>query len=144
MMQNHQRGFSLLELSLSLAVGLAIIGASIFMYRQHMADARVQQTKMALATIRTQLAAYRYRTGQFPTLASMSANDAGGGQRLISGPGLVTSQGSFSEPFSGIAYVYPAGTSQASNGGWLYDPTTGAVTVNLSSPSVPGEDPSQW
>ncbi len=134
--KSREAGFSLIELSLAIAIGLAILSASFWMVKQHNAEARIQQSKMMLATIRTGLAASRYRYGVYPPAASLSANDAGGGQRLVSGVA------SISEPVSGMAVVTALPTT--SYGGWIYDATTGTIRANLNPANFPGDSPLLW
>lgn len=134
--RTRQGGFSLLELSLAIAIGLTILAASFWMVRQHNAEARVQQSKMMLASIRTALAASRYKYGVYPPAASISANDGGGGQRLVAGIATL------SESVSGMSTVYTGATT--SYGGWHYDPTTGVIRANLNPANYPGDNPLLW
>lgn len=133
--RNREAGYSLLELSLAIAVALTILASGFWMVKQHNAEARVQQSKMMLATLRTALSASRYRYGAYPPAASISANDGGGGERLVA------NVASISEPVSGVAIVQ---TATVSYGGWFYDPTSGTIRANLDPADYPGDDPSQW
>lgn len=135
----RQAGFSLLELSLAIAIGLAILASTFWMMKQHNTETRIQQSKMLLATVRTGLEASRYRYGAYPPAASLSANDGGGGQRLVAGVATL------SEPVSGMSRILTAtNAANAGTGGWVYDPTTGTLRANLNPASHPGDNPLLW
>ncbi|HEY9854655.1 MAG TPA: type II secretion system protein [Stenomitos sp.] len=134
----REAGFSLLELSLTIAIGLGILASSVWMMKQHNAEARVQQSKMLLATLRTNFSAYRYRTGNYPSLTAFSNNDAGGGQKFI--PNVA----SISEPVSSVAAVRSFGATTSYDGGWVYDAPNGTIRVNLDPAKFPGDNPALW
>lgn len=148
--RSREAGFSLIELSLAIAIGLAILSASFWMVKQHNAEARIQQSKMMLATIRTQLATYRYRYGAYPTLQEMQRNWATPSAnqfQIVPGASrsaaeLVTNDGGFNEPVSGVCSVRTATATY--NGGWIYDPALGTIRVNLDPAAHPGDNPLLW
>lgn len=152
----REAGFSLLELSLTIAISLTILASSIWMLKQHNAEARVQQSKVMLGTIRTNLAAYRYRFGTYPSINEMQRNWATpsvGASQFQIVPGAsraydVTIRGTFNEPVSGVMRVYNrrAGSVEAttSYGGWFYDSANGTVSVNLDPAMFPGDNPALW
>lgn len=152
----REAGFSLLELSLAIAISLTILASSFWMLKQHNAEARVQQSKLMLATIRTNLAAYRYRFGTYPSITEMQRNWATpsvGASQFQIVPGAsrafdVAIRGTFNEPVSGVMRVYDRRTGSTdattSYGGWLYDSASGDVKVNLDPAMFPGDSPLLW
>lgn len=131
-MRAGQRGFTLMELTLAIAIAMVVLAGSMWALKQHNAEARVQQSKVTLATLRTQIASFRYRTGQWPTRAQIYAN------------GFIPGVASVSEPVSGVATIYLTGDATTSWGGWLYDVAAGTMSVNLNPANYPGDSPSRW
>lgn len=162
--KRREAGFSLLELSLAIAIGLTIMASSVWMLKQHNAEARVQQSKMLLATIRTNLAAYRYRFGTYPTITEFQRNWATPGStefQIVPGASrspadILANSGAVNEPVSGVMKVYdrrlapPDGTrvggpeATATYGGWFYDADNGTVSVNLDADKFKGDNPTLW
>lgn len=149
--KRNEAGFSLLELSLAIAIGLTILASSFWMLKQHNADARVQQSKLMLATIRTNLAAYRYRFGSYPSLSEFRRNWATPSTnqfQIVPGASRdfdPVRNGTFNEPVSGVMQVLTATTAlNAYTGGWTYDPVAGTVSVNLDPAHYPGDNPVLW
>lgn len=128
------------------AIATVLMAASMWAYKQHVKDARIQQSKLLLANIRVGLSAYRYRYGTYPSLSDLANNrDPHNGQAIVTG---LPAAASISEPITGLSIVTQPFNP---NGGWNYDSTNGTVSVNLATPSgIPsdrlpyGEYPSTW
>lgn len=134
-MRTRQQGFTLMELTLTIAIAMVVLAGSIWALRQHNTEARVQQSKMMLATMRTQIASFRYRMGRAPTRQEIYAN------------GFISGMASISEPVSGVATIYKTNApadATASWGGWVYDEAAGTMSVNLNPVNHPGDSPSLW
>ncbi|HEY9898337.1 MAG TPA: type II secretion system protein [Pantanalinema sp.] len=131
-MQGRQRGFTLMELTLTVAIAMVMLAGSMWALKQHNAEARVQQSKVTLATLRTQIASFRYRVGRFPKRSEIYAN------------GFIPGMASVSEAVSGVPLVYLTGEATPSWGGWLYDEASGIVAPNLDPVRHPGDLPSLW
>lgn len=157
--KTSEGGFSLLELSLAVAISLTILASSFWMLKQQNSEARIQQSKMMLATIRTNLSAYRYRFGSYPSYTEFQRNWAtpsANAFQIIPGASrsateITTNGGAVNEPVSGAMRVYDrnpnrSGGAEAttSYGGWLYDSTTGSASVNLDPSKYPGDNPNLW
>lgn len=145
-----QHGFTLLELAATVAIMVVLMAGSMWALRQHQADARIQQTKMLLATMRVGISAYRYRNGSFPPSAQLFNNADGSGQPIVGG--LPAGQ-PIKEPITGMARNT---LNQDFLGGWNYDQTAGTLSVNIATYGVTityqpvtvvapgGEYPSLW
>lgn len=132
-MRARQSGFTLIELTLTIAIAMVVLAGSIWALRQHNGEARVQQSKMTLATMRTQIASFRYRVGRPPTRAEIYAN------------GFIPGLASVSESVSGVPTIFLTGEATGSTwGGWLYDQTAGTMSVNLNPANYPGDSPALW
>ncbi|MNT86086.1 hypothetical protein D3C72_2263330 [compost metagenome] len=111
---------------------MVMLAGSMWALRQHNAEARVQQSKMMLATFRTKIAEHRYRLGRYPVRSEIYADN------------FVPGMASVSESVSGVAKIYLTGEATTSWGGWLYDESTGVVSPNLDPATHPGDPPARW
>ncbi|MEB3187080.1 MAG: prepilin-type N-terminal cleavage/methylation domain-containing protein [bacterium] len=136
-----QRGLSLLELTLVLAIGLIIVAGTLYQARQANLDSRIQASKTMLNLVRSELATYRYRNGRYPNDATEFAS--------MPAPAGISATRWLIEPISGIKDVQvianTATTARTGAGGWVYTPGPNAtVSVNLATDSVGGEDTYTW
>lgn len=86
---NHQRGFSLLELAIALAV-LAILAGGVLKGRELLNSARVQATMTDIANLETAISAFQARYSALPgdfvaAGAAGLSNTGGNGNGLIEG-----------------------------------------------------------
>lgn len=137
----RQKGFTLLELTMVIAIALTMMAGSMWALNQHTNEARIQQSKMMLATLRTGVSAYHYRTGVYPSERELLVTNVS----TTSTPFAICAAlpaGTISEPVSGIATNTIATTSY--NGGWAYNPASGKIHVNLDPARFPGDNPNLW
>lgn len=141
------RGISLLEVALAVSVSLMLTAGGVYAYRQHMHSTRISQAKIMLATMRQGIEMQRYRTGAFPTVASISVNvdDTGKGFYGKAGSPL---RDPLHPPMDGAAFSPIIDlTVQATGspwGGWGYHQGTGYLEPNLDPAAFPGDPPSAW
>lgn len=72
------RGFTLLEVTLAIVVGLVILSGALAAFKQYRDGARINQAKLQLATLKQNIAMARYRTGTFPILGAVAAANLSG------------------------------------------------------------------
>lgn len=161
----RRNGFSLLEVALALSVGLAMLAAGVYTYKQYTRGMQINKAKLMLASMRQEIAMQRYRTGSYPVL----------GADYVATPSirsnttdLKAAQANRFTPFYDLGYaptaaatnnlladpLYPPGgggspitssaVATASWGGWIYNQTTGALAPNLPDSISPGDPPRLW
>lgn len=136
-----QKGFTLLELTMVIAIALTLMAGSMWALNQHTYEARIQQSKMMLATLRAGISAYHYRIGTYPSERELLvSNKSSVGSSFSICAALPA--GAIAEPVSGIATNTISTASY--NGGWAYDPATGKIFVNLDPARFPGDNPNLW
>lgn len=62
-------GFTLVEVSLAISIGLAIMAASVYAYRQVMEASKFSQAKTMVGTIQTNIGMEKFRAGTPPPLS---------------------------------------------------------------------------
>lgn len=134
-----QLGFSLLELAMAIAISLTLMAGSLWALNQHNNEARIQQSKMMLATMRAGISAYHYRTGLYPSYGEIRSNTSTAAPFIPIFAALP--HGTVSEPVSGIA---ECAATTSYNGGWAYNHVTGKINVNLEPSRFPGDNPNLW
>ncbi|HEY9857046.1 MAG TPA: hypothetical protein V6D05_14985, partial [Stenomitos sp.] len=106
-----------------------------------------------LATIRTNLSAYRYRYGSYPSFTEFQRNWATpstGQFQIIQGASqsatdVGTYGGAVREPVSSVMQVLASTSSaNAGTGGYVYNATTGTIQANLDPAKFPGDNPLLW
>lgn len=162
-MHAQRRGFTLIEVSLAVAVGMVILAASIFAYQQVNMSSRFAAAKQMSATIQTNIGMEKFRTGSAPAYDDLVTNMDSASKAYWPGD----SSGFPADPVMGVDTVatydsslaaVDLGSSDAENmwdhpvfldasygkGGWLYDEDTGAFRINLSNKAYPEQRPSAW
>jgi len=152
------KGFSLLEVSLALSIGIVVILLAIGGYGGYMNDVNYHKAKMILETVRVNINQYKFRkggaNGPWPTYAQIAANADDSGRAFYPGgyypADPITNIG---DPLAnnkpdirnknaaaGPCTVPPCincprwdACVPATNaeGGWCYDANTGVFTINL-------------
>lgn len=172
--------FTLVEVALSVSIGLAIMAASVYAYQQVMEASKFSQAKTMVGTIQTNIGMEKFRAGTPPPISpapgaspapsaavpaalynnvdSMGKayfSNSATGNRLpqdpVTGNNTLTA---FNANASPTPLVPGAPTPQwdnpifaspgAGQGGWLYDPNTGAFRINLSNQQYPDQRPGTW
>lgn len=131
----------MLELTMVIAIALTMMAGSMWALTQHTNEARIQQSKMMLATLRAGISAYHYRAGGYPSERELLVTNVS----TTSTPFAICAAlpaGAISEPVSGLATNTIATTSY--NGGWAYKPASGKIYVNLDPARFPGDSPNLW
>jgi prepilin-type N-terminal cleavage/methylation domain-containing protein len=184
-MTQTRRGFTLVEVSLAVAVGLALMAASVAMFNSVQRGAKFSNAKSVVGTIQTNIGASKFRsnTGSPPPFSAVAGNmDPNTGKPFwpdsqgvlppdpVYGRNGVLLYNSLATPgplavgdaqviwdhpnFAGSpvptpppTFVAPAGYTAPTaygQGGWLYDPSTGAFRVNLSNKDYSDQRPGAW
>ncbi len=125
-------GFSLIEIALAVAVGLMVLGATVFAFNQVNASSKMANTKTIVGTVQGNIAMDKFRIGSPPPRTPV--------------PGATPVLGvSINTDYTGTAY-YP----QASPGAMPNDPVTGYNDVlpydstATAVPLVAGAPTPQW
>ncbi|MBI6546099.1 MAG: type II secretion system protein [Cyanobacteria bacterium NC_groundwater_1444_Ag_S-0.65um_54_12] len=94
-------GLTLLEITLAIVISILILTASVVAVKQYRTQSRIQQAKINLATIRQNIAMWKYRCGTYPPLGdangvttlAVAANPADTTLTVASANGLCRGQG---------------------------------------------------
>lgn len=140
--------FSLLELTLALALAIVFLAASIIGFRMHAQSARIARAKTMLAGIRLGIQATKLRTGSYPSLAAAPATASLADDTDDLGYpywGIDGATASLADPITGQTGIFAPGAT-TSWGGWIY--ATGSASfsfaVNLPGAWFPGDPPGNW
>ncbi|MBU6430232.1 MAG: type II secretion system GspH family protein [Cyanobacteria bacterium REEB65] len=110
MRNRADRGFTILEVALAIALGVALLASVATVFTQYSAQSRISQAKSFLATLRNNIAMYKYRTSSYPpdgAVGTITNVNSGAGQISVT-----DSVGGF--PTTGFAgYVTQAGSTTA-------------------------------
>jgi prepilin-type N-terminal cleavage/methylation domain-containing protein len=127
-----QPGFSLIEVALAVAVGLMVLGATVYAFNQVNASSKVSNAKTIVGTIQGNIAMDKFRLGTPPPMTPK--------------PGATPVYGiSINTDYTGKPY-YP----QASPGALPIDPISGFNTVKsynsaaTPAPIAAGDPTPQW
>lgn len=152
-------GFTLVEVALAVAIGIAIMAATVYAYTSMQSEARYSQWKTMVGTIQTNIAMQKFRTGTAPTLAVVESNTDNLGKAFWPGTSgalptdPIYNSNTVTQFDSTQAPVTITGSTQTDNpyfnttttrGGWLYDPNTGSFRANLSNADDVEHKPSTW
>lgn len=140
----RKHGFTLLELTLTVSIALAMLAGSVFFMRQQNNDSKIQQSKMRLELIRTAIASFRYKYGRYPQTQEMYSNVYAGANIV---PGFTGA--TVSEPVTGGASISDTINSGVAgvSVGWIYTQGAGTISPNISlanHPELQSDPPSQW
>lgn len=142
MKQFYQRGFTLIEVVLSIAIGLMIVLSMMYAARSYNEENREKRARLLVESIRKSIEFYRQRCGTYPTLAVLATNDMSNTPANCSGaPPTQPFHGDFLatpfpvDPYLGVnavsAYTALNNPLPSGTGGWEYDVTAGAFRMNL-------------
>lgn len=145
--RQHQSGFTLIEV-LIVVVIMAVLAATIIpQFSSSASDAKTSATKFNLQSLRSQIELYKlHHNGALPTLTAgslpqlSSATDANGnvgtaGPSFPYGPYMVNGlpMNSFTNSNTVTATTSsPPTAASGSNGGWLYNTTTGQIYADYA------------
>lgn len=161
------KGFTLIEVLLAILVGSFIMAGTTAAYRQFNATAKINRAKAIIATMQSNIQAYKYRTGTPPSAGVLAHNNddrnlAFYGSALTGNTpadasvsataGMYTSTRLPPDPIynNGTLYYVTTGTSSpavsngASIGGWLYFCDVGRISLNALDEDIPDDPPSKW
>jgi prepilin-type N-terminal cleavage/methylation domain-containing protein len=172
-MSRRTPGFTLIEVMLATAVGLVLMGASIYAYNSVKKGSSLSQARSMVGTMQTNIGMEKFRNGSPPPMTPAPASSASISTNLdstnkpywpgsdtpgqlppdpITGKNQVLQYSSVASPTPLVAGaptpqwdnpVFSSG-GQYGQGGWLYDPNTGAFRINLSNQQYPEERPGNW
>ena len=145
--RQHSAGFTLIEV-LIVVVIMAVLAATIIpQFSSSASDAKTSATKFNLQSLRSQIELYKlHHNGTLPTLTAgglpqlTSATDANGnvgttGPSFPYGPYMVNGlpMNSFTNSNTVTAITTsPPTAASGSNGGWLYNTTTGQIYADYA------------
>jgi len=145
--RQHSSGFTLIEV-LIVVVIMAVLAATIIpQFSSSASDAKTSAAKFNLQSLRSQIELYKlHHNGALPTLTAgslpqlTSATDANGnvgtaGASFPYGPYMVNGlpMNSFTNSNTVTATTAsPPTAASGSNGGWLYNTTTGQIYVDYA------------
>ncbi|HEY9724143.1 MAG TPA: prepilin-type N-terminal cleavage/methylation domain-containing protein [Oscillatoriaceae cyanobacterium] len=162
---SRRSGFTLVEVSLAIAVGLVLMAAGIYAYQGMQQSARFSQAREMVGTMQTNIGMEKFRLGSPPPLSEVQSNTDSTGKQFWSGTAAgslpadpVMNQATIAT-FDSTASPVPLKSGDPQNewdnphmgspapvgqGGWLYDPNTGAFRINLSNRDYPDQRPGTW
>lgn len=165
-MFQRRSGFTMIEVALAIAVGLAVIAGAVVAYNGMQTSAKFSQAKTMVGTIQTNIGMQKFRKSTPPTAEEVASNEDSTGKPFWPGtdPGdfpddpitLSDAIATYDSTEDATALV-PADIGKTEyydnpifqdagmgKGGWLYDETTGTFRVNLSNKDYPEHQPSRW
>lgn len=165
-MFKRRTGFTMIEVALAIAVGLAVIAGAVVAYNGMQQSAKFQQAKTMVGTIQTNIGMQKFRKSTPPTADEVASNEDSAGKPFWPG----TDPGDFpADPITNTDTIAtydstedataldPADVGKTEyydnpifldpamgQGGWLYDETTGTFRINLSNKEYVEHQPSKW
>jgi prepilin-type N-terminal cleavage/methylation domain-containing protein len=184
-MLRNRGGFTLVEVSLAVAVGLILMASSVALFNSVQRGAKFSNAKSMVGTVQTNIGASKFRsaTGSPPPFSAVAANlDPNTGKPFFADTtGVLPGDPAYGRngvilfdstatpcpiaagdptpawdhpvfkgspvPTPPPGFVAPAGYTAApayGQGGWLYDPNTGAFRANLSNKDYQDQRPGGW
>ncbi|MEM7474108.1 MAG: prepilin-type N-terminal cleavage/methylation domain-containing protein [Planctomycetota bacterium] len=129
MSSRKQQGFTLIELVVVIIIIAILAAVAVPKFYDRADDAREASTLQSLATLRSSIELFRVDTDAYPT----ASIDTELGSYLKS-PFPSTSIGGVESATVTVVSSSPITAADADGkGGWLYNPLTGEIAINMAS-----------
>lgn len=137
-MKSKKRGFTLVEIMIVIVIIAVLAAAIIPQFTDSTQDARLSTARFNLQTLRGQLEVYRTQHGgQYPTTLDLLATETNEDHTTTGTPTL--GPYCFEIPTDGVTDTATVtasaadpvgGTVTGTDGGWIYNATTGELRIN--------------
>ena len=128
MISRKNRGFTLIELVVVIIIIAILAAVAVPKFYDRADDAREAATLQSLSTLRGSIELYRADVGSYPSALTTDL------AAYLKSPFPTTSIGGSENAAIKIVASNPIVASDADDaGGWIYNPATGEIRVNMAS-----------